>query len=253
MTVRARLLGPLEVSVGGHRVEHWNGRKGPLLLAYLLLHRDGPPVPRDALAVSFWPDAAPDASRNRLHVTLHTLRTDLQTASSVPVVLFGESGYLFNPDLDISLDTEQFESTAECGMRAEKDDDVNAAMVAYQSAIVEYRGDLLTDYPYDDSTLLPREHYRVLMLDVLGRVAQLDFDTGHYSASIEAGQRLLALDFCREDVHRLLMRAYVRVGRPHLAIHQFEICSRQLRRELDMAPALETVNLCGQIRARSAV
>jgi len=140
----------------------------------------------------------------------------------------------------ISLDTEQFESTAECGMRAEKDDDVNAAMVAYQSAIVEYRGDLLTDYPYDDSTLLPREHYRVLMLDVLGRVAQLDFDTGHYSASIEAGQRLL-------------MRAYVRVGRPHLAIHQFEICSRQLRRELDMAPALETVNLCGQIRARSAV
>ena len=252
MTVRARLLGPLEVSVGGHRVEHWNGRKGPLLLAYLLLHRDGPPVPREALAVSFW------RTRHRTRPATdctspctpcaRTCKRHRRSQSSCSV-----KTAICSTPIWISLDTEQFESTAECGMRAEKDDDVNAAMVAYQSATVEYRGDLLTDYPYDDSTLLPREHYRVLMLDVLGRVAQLDFDTGHYSASIEAGQRLLALDFCREDVHRLLMRAYVRVGRPHLAIHQFEICSRQLRRELDMAPALETVNLCGQIRARSAV
>jgi DNA-binding SARP family transcriptional activator len=91
------------------------------------------------------------------------------------------------------------------------------------------------------------------MLDALGRVARSAFDTGRYSQSVEAGQRLLALDLYREDIHRLLMRAYARLGRPHLALRQFELCFRQLRQELDMAPAQETVELYGRIRNRTAV
>jgi len=252
LALRARLLGVLDISIGGCQVGRWHGRKGPLLLAYLLLHRREVPVSRDALAVTFWPDASPDASRNRLHVTLHTLRADLQTASPTPVVVF-ERGYTINPELDVRLDAEEFEYAAARGNRAEHDNAVGAALAAYRDAAREYRGDLLSDNPYEDWTLLPREHYRVRLLDVLGRAAQLAFDTGQYEESVAFGQRLLALDFCREDAHRLLMRAYARWGRPHLAVHQFELCARQLRRELDMTPARETVELHGRIRARSAV
>jgi DNA-binding SARP family transcriptional activator len=250
LALEARLLGTVDVSVGGRPVRHWHGRKGTMLLAYLLMH-GGRPISRDTLAVTFWPDAPPDASRNRLHVTLHALRGDLQAASPVPVVVF-EHGYTLNPDLDVWLDTAEFERAAARGERAERED-TNAALAAYQDAVSEYRGDLLSDQPYEDWTLLPREHYRVRMLDVLGRAAHLAFDTGRYTESIQAGQRLLALDFCREDLHRLLMRAYARLGLPHLALHQFEICSRQLRQELDMAPARETVELYTRIRARVAV
>jgi DNA-binding SARP family transcriptional activator len=252
LAVQARLLGPVDVSIGGHRVEHWHGRKGTLLLAYLLLHRGDRPASRDALAVNFWPDAPPGASRNRLHVTLHTLRTDLLTASPTPVVLF-EHGYTLNPELEIRLDTEEFEKAVAHGSKTEKNNDVETALAAYRDAIREYGGDLLSDHPYDGWTLLPREHYRVRMLDVLGRAAQLTFEAGRYADSVETGQRLLALDFCREDLHRLLMRAYARLGRPHLALHQFEICAQQLRRELDMAPARETVELYRRIRARAPV
>jgi hypothetical protein len=49
------------------------------------------------------------------------------------------------------------------------------------------------------------------------------------------------------------MRAHARLGRPHLAVRQFELCSRQLRRELDMPPARETVELYGKIRARAVI
>lgn len=250
-TLQARLLGPVDVLVCGNRVEHWHGRKGSLLLAYLLLHRSGRPVGRDVLATALWPDTAPAVSRNRLHVTLHTLRADLQTAAPVPAVVFGDHGYAFNPELDIWLDTEEFEQAATRAEQAEHDRDIEAALAACQEAIRAYRGDLLVDNPYDDWTLLPREQYRVQMLDVLGRAAQLAFDAGLYADSVEAGQRLLAIDFCREDMHRLLMRAHARLGRPHLAARQFELCSRQLRRELDMPPARETVELYGKIRARA--
>lgn len=251
-SVRVRLLGGVDVGVGEHRVARWHGHKGRLLLAYLLLHRDDRPVPRETLTAALWPDAAPDVSRNRLHVTLHALRADLLTVSPVPVVVFANQGYEVNPGLDICLDVEEFERAAARGNRAEREHDLEAALAAYRDAIIEYRGDLLID-AYADWTLLPRERYRVRMLDVLGRAAQLAFDTGRYAESVDAGQRLLAFDFCREDMHRLLMRAHARQGREHLAVRQFEACSLQLRRELDMPPARETVELCGQIRARRTV
>jgi DNA-binding SARP family transcriptional activator len=252
LALQAHLLGPVDIAIGGHRVEHWHGRKGTLLLAYLLLHRGNRAIPWDALAAAFWPDTPPNASRNRLHVALHGLRTDLQSASPVPVVLY-DHGYTLNPELEIRLDTEEFERMAARGKQAEQDGDIEAALSAYRAAVQEYRGDLLSDHPYDGWTLLPRQHYRVRMLDLLGWAAQLAFGVGRYAESVETGQRLLALDFCREDLHRLLMRAYSRLGRPHLALHQFSICSRQLRHELDMAPARETMELYDRIRARSPV
>jgi DNA-binding SARP family transcriptional activator len=251
--LQARLLGPTDVVVSGNRVVHWHGRKGSLLLAYLLLHRLGPPLRRDILSTALWPDATPPVSRNRLHVTLHALRADLQAASPLPVVVFNEQGYAFNPELDVWLDIEEFERDAARAEQADRDHDVEAALAACHQAIRAYRGDLLADNPYEDWILLPRERYRVQMLDLLGRAAQLAFEAELYTESVQAAQRLLALDFCREDMHRLLMLSHARLGRPHLALRQYELCSRQLRRELGMPPARETVELYGKIRARAVI
>lgn len=247
-----RLLGPLEVCVDGREVDRWHGRKGTLLLAYLLLRRHGPPIASDALASAFWPDATPEVSRNRLHVTMHALRADLQTASPIRVIQF-DRGYRINPELDVLLDTEQFQASVARAAGAEAAGDAEAALRAYQDAAERYRGDLLSDHPFEDWTLLPREHYRVRHLELLGRMAELAFDTGRYVQALEIGHRLLALDFCREDLHRLLMRTHTRMGRPQAAVHQFEICTDQLRRELGMAPAHETVDLYERIRSRSPV
>ena len=230
-------------------MEHWHGRKGPLLLAYLLLRRLEPPIARDALATVFWPDASPDAARNRLHVTLHALRADLQTAAPVPVIQFG-GGYRINPDLKVGLDTEQFDAAARTAATARA---LPAALRAYRSAVEQYRGDLLGDFPFEDWTVLPREHYRARRLDLLGRMAQAAYDSGQYAQTLEIGRQLLALDFFREDLYRLLMRAHTRMGRPQAAVQQFETCIDQLRRERGMAPADETVDLYERIRARSPV
>lgn len=246
------LLGPLEARLSGRPVEKWHGRKGALLLACLLLRRHGPPVTRDELASVFWPEAAPEAARNRLHVTLHALRADLQAVSPLVVVQF-DRGYRVNPELKVRLDTEQFEEAAARAAEAEGAGDAGTALQGYRAAVDRYRGDLLCEHPFEDWTLLPREHFRVRHLDLLARMAQLAFDAGRYTQAQEAGQTLLALDFCREDVHRLLMRTYARIGRPQAAIQQFEMCTGQLRHELGMAPAAETVELCERIRARVPV
>jgi DNA-binding SARP family transcriptional activator len=249
--LEARLFGPMDISVGGRRVEQWHGRKTRTILAYVLLNR-AHAVPRDVLTTTFWPDASPDAARNRLHVTLHALRTDLRSVSPVPIVVF-EQGYIVNPQLAVRLDVEAFEGAMSSGRRAEKDGDLDRALAAYRESLTRYGGDLLAGQSHDDWALLPREHLRMSMLDALERTAQIEFELGLYAECVDAGQHLLTLDFCREDVHRLLMRAYSRLDQLHLAMRQFQVCSRQLRLEFDMAPAPETIRLIERIRIREPV
>lgn len=247
----ARLFGSMDISICGRRVEQWHGKKTRTILAYVLLNR-AHAIPREVLTTTFWPDASPDISRNRLHVTLHALRADLRSVSPVPVVVF-KHGYVLNPQLTVRLDVEEFEGALASGRSAEKEGNLEGALAAYQESLARYRGDLLTGQSDDEWALLPREHLRMSMLDALEKTAQIEFELGLYAECVDAGLHLLSLDFCREDVHRLLMRAYTRLGQQHLAMRQFQVCARQLRREFEMEPARETIHLLERIRAREPV
>jgi DNA-binding SARP family transcriptional activator len=247
----ARLFGPLDVAIGGHRIERWRSRKGRSLLAHLLLRR-GHPLDRETLEEAQWPDVAPEVARNRLHVTLHGLRRDLRTASALPIVVF-DQGYGLNPELDLRVDTETFEAALTSARRAQGAGDRETALTRFQEAVDAYQGDLLSDEPGDDWILLRREQLRVAVLDAWGACARLSFELGDYDRCIGSSQELLRLDFCREDLHRLLIRAYARLGQPHLALRQFELCAQQLRAELEMEPGHETVALLERVKAQLPV
>src|SRR5262249_3946785 len=114
-------------------------------------------------------------------------------------------------------------------------------------------GDLLEDAPFEEWVLLNRERLQVQHLETLDRVARMRFDLGRYTGCIEACQRLVTGDLCREDMHRLLMPCYARLNKPHLAVHQYHQCERQLRDELGLKPADATRVLYDRIRQRQLV
>ena len=70
--LRIRLLGPLDVSVGGRPVVV-DTRKALAIVA--LVAAEGRPFARDELAAMFWPDADDEAARGALRRTLSSLRT----------------------------------------------------------------------------------------------------------------------------------------------------------------------------------
>jgi DNA-binding SARP family transcriptional activator len=249
--VEACLLGLFELRVDGQPVRQWRGNRGRMLLAYLLLHRVRP-VHRDALADVFWSEAAPDVVRNRLHVALYGLRRDLREASQHPIVIHGRGGFCLHPDVDLWLDTEAF-AAAICAARTEEGSRTEVALSGYETALQLYRGDLLQDAPFEEWALLDREQLRMQYLEALDRIAVLRFELGRYADCIPVCQRLVAGDPCREDVHRLLMRCYVRLNQPHLAVHQYHQCERHLRDELGLGPADATRELHERIRHRQLV
>jgi DNA-binding SARP family transcriptional activator len=249
--VEARLLGSFELLVNTQPVQQWRGNRGRMLLAYLLLHR-GRSLTGDELGEVFWPDAAPDVVRNRLHVALYGLRRDLRALTKHPIVIHNGRGFSFHPRVDFWIDAEAFDEAVTVA-RKQEGVQPEITLDRYETALRLYRGELLEDTPFEDWTILCRERLRCQHLEALDRVARLRFELGRYAECIDVCQRLIPGDLCREDIHRLIMLCYARLNQPHLAARQYHQCRRQLRGELGIEPADTTQQLYERIRRQELI
>lgn len=252
LELEGHLLGRFEVRLDGVAVPTWAGGLGRWILKYLLTNRSHP-VTRDQLVEVIWPDASPRSSRNRLHVALHSLRSDLARISSRPVVVYSDGTYRLDPDIEVWLDTEAFMAASAAAKLAERAEPLSVAVACAEAAAALYTGDFLEDTPYAEWAVVDRERFFVTYLDVLDRLSRVYFEADRYADCIDACQRLLARDRWYEPAYRLLMRCHARQNRPHLAAQQYELWSRELRAELGLAPDPETTRLYEVVRQRRAI
>jgi DNA-binding SARP family transcriptional activator len=248
--LEARLLGPFEVAVDGRRLHDWSGMLGRSLLAYLLW-RHPQPASRDVVLAEFWPDVPAKSARNRLHVTLHDLRKDLARIVALPVVLHRYSAYVLNPEFDVVTDVAETARLWETAVSAGTDD--AATSTALEQMLALHEGSFAEGCTYDEWALGEREFQHLRKLEAMLRLARSYLEGGELAACIDIGRRLLMMDNCHEEAHRILMRAHSRLGQHHLALRQYEQCSRELRVELGMAPDVATLDLVEAIRQRRVV
>ena len=81
MHVEFRVLGPLELRLGGETVP-LRGQRLRTLLADLLVHL-GEVVPRDRLVEDLWPNGAPKGAEHAIETHVSKLRTALEGAATV--------------------------------------------------------------------------------------------------------------------------------------------------------------------------
>ncbi|MGH1553430.1 bacterial transcriptional activator domain-containing protein [Streptomyces sp. L7] len=153
------------------------------------------------------------------------------------------------------LDTEEFVRRASAAdrSRARREQDRAESVRCHEAAAALYTGDLLEDTPYTDWAVPERERLAAIHLDLLEGLAGLYLEDGAYPPCVETCRRLLARDPCREEAHRLLMRAFVRQNQPHRAAAQFETLRRELDGTLGMTPDPETRRLYESVRRHRAV
>jgi DNA-binding SARP family transcriptional activator len=248
--VEARLLGAFELRVDGVAITKWTGHRGTSVLRFLLSRRRHA-CTRDELLAEFWPDVAPAAARNRLQVAVSGLRRTLHEVTNLHVIEYADGQYRINPELLVKVDVEQFGEALSTASGVERSGDLDGALVAYQEAIGLYRGDFASDAPYEQWALLPRESLRITYIDALDRVSRIQLSLGGLDDCIATGLRMLAVDPCREDAHRLLMRCYASQGRIYQALRQYDFCCRVLQATLETGPAAQTTELYRAIREDS--
>ncbi len=80
-------------------------------------------------------------------------------------------------------------------------------------------------------------------LDLLWKVAQIYNAREQYQPCIDRLNELVAAQPAHERAHRQLMRTYASLGHREQALRQYQACEEAVRRELELEPEEETVEL----------
>lgn len=244
--ISINILGRFQILKTGKPVELRAGGKAEKLLSVLALH-PGRGVHREQLVGQIWPDTPRPLSSQCLNTLVHSLKGQFSDAlEGRAPILHRQSCYALNLTGGVTVDVVEFESAVNTGHRLLAQGSTAAAIAAYDRAVGLYGGDLAGGT--DLTELLERERLRVACLRSLARLADAHFELADYEQSIVAALRLLTVDPCREDAHRMVMRAYVRSGARAQALRQYELCRTILAGEFDAVPEPATDRLFELIR-----
>lgn len=239
------LLGRLRVrwaASGALSIDSVNAQK---LFSYLLLFRDRAHS-REKLAELLWSNYQASRAKTYLRKALWQLQNALDVATCRPLLI--ESDWIqINPDTQLWLDLSEFE-------RAFREiEDVpgggidKEAVQRLEQAVALYRGDLLEGC-YDEWCLLERERLRRMHLIMLDKLSASCEANGLYEAGIQYGMEMLRHSGSHEGAHQRLMRLHYAAGDRTAALLQYELCTRIMERDLDVAPSAQTKALYEQIR-----
>ncbi len=241
-------LGPFRVYQNDQLITEWQSSKGKAIFKYIVTHR-ARPVGKEVLMELFWPGADPDTARNNLNVAIYGLRQALrQEQSSYSHLLFKDDCYLLNPELRVWNDCEAFSQHLSTGEYLDRQGKFKEALQEYLVAEALYQGEFLEEDRYEEWLLSQRQYLSEEYLNLLNHLSRYYFDQGEDNACATMCRKMLAIDPCREETHRRLMRCYQRQGQTYLALRQYHLCFEALKNELDIAPATATRDLYELIR-----
>jgi predicted ATPase/DNA-binding SARP family transcriptional activator len=255
------LLGPVQLSHPRTGEITITKRKAMALLVYLVIEADHPHT-RESLLGLLWPDLPTAAAQNNLRVTWADLQKALGTSDSgeQPHLIGDRLTLRFNPLSDHELDVARFSTLiAACRLHPHPDPHDCAECAARLTQALELvRGEFMEEFSlgdceqFDDWLLIQREQFRVQVTSALEQLAEFHERAGQLPEAERAIRRLLEYEPLRESAYRQLMRVLARADRRNVALDVYETCRRMLATELGLAPAVETVTLAEQIRARAS-
>ncbi len=229
-------------------------RSAKALLAYLLLFRHRIHS-REMLYGIFWADHSDQRAKSCLSTALWRLRRVLEP-ESIPKGTFllttsrGDVG--FNCESDYWMDVAEFEEKTQSALSRppESMTDLDARKLEKANEMVT--GELLEGF-YEDWALIERERIRSLYLKSLAHLIGFYKYRHSIEKGLACGRKILRHDPLREDIHREMIKFYIKSGQRGMAAKQYKTCAKVLSEELGIQPMAETNALYEQLSVRQPV
>jgi DNA-binding SARP family transcriptional activator/ABC-type branched-subunit amino acid transport system substrate-binding protein/streptogramin lyase len=242
-----RILGPLEVTDEGRRVE-LGGRKQRALLAILLLHPNEI-VSADKLIDELWGEAPPPTATRTLQAHISRLRksigTDRRSKDSGRLETRGH-GYVLRIEVG-QLDADRFQRLLEDGRRALARGEAGSAVEKVDQALALWRGPALADFAYDSFAQRDIARLEELRLSALEERIEANIALGRHSEVIAELEALVAGHPLRERLRGQLMLALYRSDRQAEALDAYQRGRQALAEELGLEPSKALQRLERQI------
>jgi DNA-binding SARP family transcriptional activator len=238
--VEFRLLGPLEVTVGGRLVQV-NGRRQRELLAMLLVSANRLMSVAELVDV-VWRDRAPATARRQVQNGVGRLRNVLATGGVPPEVIETQpGGYVLRVDGD-ELDALAFASRVAEGRQAAKEGRLELTTAKLRGALALWRGEALAEF---DADALSDEAVRLeqLRMAVMEECLELELRQGLHHNLIGELTALTREHPLRERLWSQLMLALYRDGRRADALAAYQQARKEFVAALGLDPGQELLKL----------
>jgi DNA-binding SARP family transcriptional activator len=225
MTIRYRLLGPLEARSDGGPVALPGGKPGALL-ARLLLDAQRV-VPVDALVDALWLDAPASA-----HKVVQVYVSQLRKALGPAQIETRAPGYLVRAGPD-ELDLARFERLVAAAQGA---GEASRRAELLREALSLWRGPALAEFADAPFAQAAARRLAELRLNALEQRLEADLQLGEAAAVVPELESLVSQEPLREGPRRQLMLALYRCGRQAEALERYREGRRLLVEELGIEP-----------------
>ncbi len=234
--LRIKALGGAVVELGDVTLTmaDW-GYARPRELLFLLA--TSPPMTRDQIGATLWPDLSSRQLRNTLHTALRELRRALGDAGWVS---YRDGHYRFDRTRPHFCDVTAFEDALTAARRARP---AAAGLPHLQRAIAAYAGDFLDGMPVGDWALIRRDGLRRAFESALLATGRMLTAAGRHQAAVTVFRRAVSHEPLNESAHRELMMCWVSLGETARAVRHYHELADRLRDELHVPPAAETTAL----------
>ena len=234
-----RILGPLEVSDEGRRVEI-GGHKQRALLASLLLHANEV-VSLDRLIDELWGEAPPPTAAKTLQAQVSRLRRSLNGDEDPAAHMRGPlqtrgHGYVLTVEPG-QVDADRFQGMLEEARRARAEGRPEEAAEELRRALALWRGPALADFAYESFAQTEIARLDELQLTALEERIEADLALGRHAELVGELEALVARHPLRERLRGQLMLALYRSDRQAEALHVYQEFRLALAEELGLEPS----------------
>lgn len=214
-----------------------------LLLAYLIYYRNQTTPPLD-LSELLWGDGDSMSNPgNALKTMLHRARASLNQlypTAGHELILRRQGSYVWNADVPLTLDIDEFERLCKAGETSGTEDD---QIRLWSEALALYRGDFLSSLSSESWVIPIAAHYHQLYLRTAEAVIALLAKHSRWEECESLCRQALKIEPYDETLYRSLMGALMQLGRQQEAALLYEEMCDLLLANFGVMPSDESRSL----------
>ena len=202
--LNVQMFGRFSMTYAGRQISCNSSRSKLIwnILAYLLCHR-GEFVSAEELISIIWKQEKNDNPAGAMRTAIHRARTmlgELTGDASVQLLVSKNGGYFWNPDVEVVVDTEEFDRL----VKAMQDGDENsetclAALKLYEGKFLPMQGSEMWVMPI-------QAYYQNVYEALIDRAVPILEKAGRHSEGVALCRKALQIDAYSEKIYQYLMR-----------------------------------------------
>ena len=208
------------------------------ILAYLLCHR-GECVSSEHLLSVIWKAEKNDNPAGAMRTAIHRARTmlsDFAGDADCKFLIAKSGGYMWNPEIEVSLDTVLFEQKVESLKDTDSEENIDTCL----EILDLYRGKLLTMLHTELWVMPLQAYYHNLYESVIDRVMPALERAGRCEEGVLLCRRALQIDPYSEKVYQYLMRFLMALDQRQEVLRAYEEMSKLLLSAFGVMPDQES-------------